>query len=209
VETLLKTGQTKLLKRLLDMDWQKNIDKYWVSACICNRNAYQITDATLWCDYIDFLRFFGKDLHNAKFVCPTDLHAEHNRYMRKKAKADARQELEKQLEKEAEYRQAKERFFGLMFSDELISVRVLESVAELIQEGNVMHHCVGSYHSRTDSLILSACIDGKRIETVEISLSQLKVIQSRGLCNQNTEYHDRIIDLVNRNIPLIEQRLAA
>jgi hypothetical protein len=97
-ETLLKTGQTKLLKRLLDMGWQRNIGKYWASACICNRNAYQITDATLWCDYIDFLRFFGKDLHNAKFVCPTNLHAEHNRYMRKKIKADARQELEKQLE---------------------------------------------------------------------------------------------------------------
>lgn len=27
-ETLIKTKQTKLLKRLLDMGWQKNIDKY-------------------------------------------------------------------------------------------------------------------------------------------------------------------------------------
>lgn len=208
-ETMIKTGQTELLKRLLDMGWQRNIDKYWASVRICIRNGYKIKDATLWCDYIDFLRFFGKDLHNARYVCPTDLKAEHDRYMRKKAKADARQELEKQLEKEAGYRKAKERFFGLVFSDGLISIRVLESVAEIVSEGQKMKHCVGSYHSKADSLILSACIDGKRIETIEISLSQLRVIQSRGVCNTNTEYHNRIIDLVNRNIPLIEERLTA
>ena len=38
-----------------------------------------------------------------------------------------------------------------------------------------------------------------RIETVEFSLSQGKVVQSRGLCNSNTEYHDRIVGLVNAN----------
>jgi hypothetical protein len=208
-ETLLKTGQTKLLKRLLDMGWQRNIDNYWESARICIRNNCTIKDATLWCDYIDFLHFLGKDLHNAKYVCPADLKAEHDRYMRKKEKAEARQELEKQLEKEDEYRKAKERFFGLVFSDGLISIRVLESVKDIIQEGKLMHHCVGSYHSKTDSLILSACIDGKRIETIEISLSKLQVIQSRGVCNTNTKYHERIIKLINNNIPLIEKRLAA
>ncbi|MBS6116638.1 MAG: PcfJ domain-containing protein [[Clostridium] spiroforme] len=71
------------------------------------------------------------------------------------------------------------------------------------------HHCVGSYHSKEDSLILSACIDSKRIETIEVSISQLKVIQSRGVCNKNTKYHNQIINLVEQNIPLIEERLAA
>lgn len=208
-ETMLKTGQTKLLKRLLDMGWQRNIDRYWQSIRICIRNRYTVKDATLWCDYIDFLHFFGKDLHNAKYVCPADLLVEHDRYMQKKAKADAQQELEKQLKKETEYREAKAKFFGLMFSDGLISIRVLESVAEIVLEGKAMHHCVGSYHSKTDSLILSACIEGERIETIEVSLSQLKVIQSRGICNKNTEHHSRIIKLVEKNIPLIEQRLAA
>jgi len=207
-ETLLKTRQNKLLERIMDIGW-KNIDNYWQSIRICIRNGYKIEDATLWCDYIDFLRFLGKDLHNAKYVCPADLKAEHDRYMHKKAQADARQELEKQLEKESEYRKAKEKFFGLMFSDGLISVRVLESIADIVLEGKLMHHCVGGYHSKTDSLILSACIDGQRIETIEVSLSQLKVIQSRGVCNKNTEHHSRIIQLVESNIPLIEERFAA
>ena len=207
-ETLMKTGYTKLLKRIMDSGW-KNIDKYWQSVRICIRNGYKIKDATMWCDYIDFLRFFGKDLYNAKYVCPTDLKAEHDRYMQKKAKADAQAELEKQLEKEAEFKAIKAKFFGLIFSDGHISIRVLESVQEIVAEGQAMHHCVGSYSSKEDSLILSATIDGKRIETVEVSISQLKVIQCRGLCNKNTKHHSQILSLVNNNMPLIEQRLAA
>lgn len=208
METLLKTKQTKLFELFLN-DKSRKIDNYWASIRICIRNGYTIKDAISWCDYIDLLRFFGKDLHNAKYVCPIDLKAEHDRYVIKKAKADALLEIEKQLAKEEDYRQAKEKFFGLMFSDGLINVRVLESVAEIITEGKMMHHCVGSYHSKPDSLILSACIDGKRVETIEISISQLKVIQSRGVCNKNTKYHKQIIALVENNIPLIEQRLAA
>ncbi len=208
METLLKTEHTKLFELFLK-DKSRKIEDYWASICICNRNGYKIKDAILWCDYIDMLRFFGKDLHNAKYVCPTDLKTEHDRYVIKKAKADAQAELEKQLEKEAEFREAKAKFFGLAFSDGLISIRVLESVAEIILEGKLMHHCVGGYHSKTDSLILSAYVDGQKIETIEVSLSQLRVIQSRGVCNKNTEYHDRIVNLVNQNIPLIEKRLAA
>jgi len=42
-----------------------------------------------------------------------------------------------------------------------------------------------------------------------VSLSKLAVVQSRGVCNKNTSYHARIIDLVNRNMSLIQQRIAA
>lgn len=74
-----------------------------------------------------------------------------------------------------------------------------------------MHHCVYSneYYLKPNSLILSATIDGKRVETIEVSLKTLKVLQSRGVCNMNTEYHDRIIELVNKNKRLIRKRMAA
>ncbi len=179
METLLKSGQLSLFKSFLN-DAYRKVDNYWASIRICIRNGYKIKDATLWFDYIDYLRFFGKDLHNAKYVCPSDLHREHDRYMHKKAKADAQKEIEKLREKEEAFRQAKAKFFGLTFSDGLIQVRVLESIEEILLEGKLMHHCVGGYYSKTDSLILSACIDGKKIETIEISLSKLQVIQSRG-----------------------------
>jgi predicted nucleotidyltransferase len=90
-------------------------------------------------------------------------------------------------------------------------VRVLESAEEVMIEGERMHHCVftNSYHLREDSLILSATIDGKRIETVEFSLSRLAVLQCRGVCNTETEYHKRIVALVNSNASLIQKRIAA
>lgn len=189
METLLKTGQTELFKLFLN-DKSRKISDYWASIRICNRNGYKIKDASLWCDYINYLRYFGKDLHNAKYVCPSDLHKEHDRYMDKRTKAETQKEIEKLREKEADFAEAKGKFFGILFSDGTITVRVLESIEEMILEGKFMHHCVGDYYSKADSLILSATIDGKRIETVEISFSRLAVIQSRGVCNKNTEYHD-------------------
>ena len=50
---------------------------------------------------------------------------------------------------------------------------------------------------------------GRRIETIEVSLKTLEVVQCRGLCNENTEYHDRIVNLVNSNVNLIRQRMEA
>ena len=216
VETLLKTGQIKLLKRLLDMGWQRNIDNYWASLRICMRNKYTVSDATMWCDYIDLLRFFGKDLHNARYVCPANLKAEHDRYVQKKRTWQKQQDRikvrEKAIKDEAEFKEMKSRFFGCEFSDGFIHVRVLESVEEIIQEADTMRHCLftNNYHLRADSLILSAYTnDNTKLETIEISLSELKILQCRGLRNQKTEYHDQIVSLVNQNISLIQKRLAA
>jgi hypothetical protein len=213
-ETLLKTGQTGFLEYFSRGNFRQ-IDNYWASIKICIRNSYQVKDASIWCDYIDLLRFFEKDLHNAKYVCPIDLKTEHDRYVRKKREWKKRQDDErakkKALENEARFREMKARFFGIHFTDGLIHVRVLESVEEIIQEGDELHHCVfvSNYHLKPDSLILSACIDGKRIETVELSLTRLKVLQSRGIHNKNTKYHNRIIKLVEKNISLIQKQLAA
>ncbi|WIM92405.1 PcfJ domain-containing protein [Porphyromonas gingivalis] len=101
-------------------------------------------------------------------------------------------------------------FFGIAFTDGTIEVRVLESVEEYLEEGKALHHCVftNEYYLKEKSLILSARIEGKRIETIEASLETMKVIQCRGLQNKNTEYHDRIIDLVHRNIRQIQSRVA-
>lgn len=61
-----------------------------------------------------------------------------------------------------------------------------------------------NYYKRPESLILSARIGEKRIETIEISLKTYSIVQSRGACNKNTPYHDRIVSLMNRNMNLIK-----
>ena len=190
-----------------------DMERYWASVKICIRNGYTISDGSMWRDTIDLLRHFGKDTNSPKYVCPADLKAEHDKLVAKRNLQRERERTEQQrqkaIEDEKNYLKAKGIFFGLVFSDSLICIKVIESVKEMEEEGRMMHHCVGGYHNKANSLILSATIDGKRIETIEVSLKTLKVVQSRGVCNSNTEYHDRIIRLVEDNTELIRQRMNA
>ena len=213
-ETLLKAGQIEVLQRFAGKNFQ-SINDYWNTIKICIRNNYYIEDASIWQDYINLLRFFGKDLRNAKYVCPADLTAEHDRYVKKKREWQKREDREKKqkkaLEDEKKFLEMKSRFFGIQFTDGIIQIRMLESVEEVMHEGDMMHHCVftNEYHLKPDSLILSACVNGKPMETIEFSLSEMKVVQCRGLQNKNTEYHDQIIELVKKNKRMIKQRIAA
>lgn len=213
-ETLLKVKQTSLLKHFI-RSHRRNIDFYWPSIRIAIRNGYIIKDASSWCDLIDLLNHFDKDIHNPKYICPKDLADTHDHYVQKRNKQreqeQQRVQQQKAIENEKQFRELKAKFFGISFSDGELQIRVLESVQDFLEEGTTMHHCVftNNYYLRPDNLILSATIDGKRIETVEISLQTLQVIQSRGICNKNTEHHERIIKLVNKNKKLIRQRIAA
>jgi hypothetical protein len=213
-ETLLKAGQTNVLRHFAGRDFQ-DIDPYWNSIKICIRNNYHISDGNIWCDYIDLLHFFGKDLHNARYVCPADFKAEHDRYVKKKRvwqERERRDEKRKQaLADEAKFHELKSRFFGIEFTDGVIQIHMLGSVEDVMHEGDTLHHCVftNDYHLKPDSLILSACIGDKRLETIEFSLSQMKVVQCRGLLNKNTQYHNQIIELVQKNKRLIKRRMTA
>lgn len=211
-ETLLKAGQYPMLAHEIRSHVCSDA-RYWPSVRICMRQGYLIPDASMWCDYIDLLRYFNKDVLSARYVCPADLEAEHDRLERKKRERLKKEELHRKFrqaqEAEENFRELKSRFFGISFADDTICVRVLESVAEYVQEGELMHHCVyaSAYYSRPDSLILTAQIGEEHIETVEVSLKTFQVVQSRGVCNKPTEYHDRIINLVERNMDLIRRRM--
>ena len=211
-ETLMKAGRTEHLAYFLSR--ARTIDEYWPAYKITLRRGYDITDIALWCDYVDMLRRLGKDTHNAHYVCPKDLQQAHNEILRKlRARQEREQEehkRQKAQEDEARFQKLKAPFFGITFTDGTIQIRVLESVQEYIEEGQALHHCVFSneYHLKEKSLILSARIEGKRVETIEVSLETMQVIQCRGLQNKNTEYHERIIELVHQNIKQIQSRVA-
>lgn len=213
-EMIVKTGQLSVFEYML-LHGNYTL-QYRHAIHICNRNGYKIKDASMWFDYLDLLSFFNLDTHNAHYVCPKDLKAEHDKLMVRKQRIERKKKLEEQLKEAAkwnkEYQTSKGKFFGICFGDEDIIITVLQSVSEFVEESDAMHHCVynNRYFNKPDSLILSAKgKDGKRIETIEISLKTLNIVQSRGACNQNTQYHDRIIGLVRKNIGLIRQRIAS
>ncbi|WP_352406277.1 PcfJ domain-containing protein [Petrimonas sp.] len=210
-ETLLKAFEISLFKECVRDP--KRIDKYWASIKICIRNNYPVKDASIYFDYLGFLEYFEKDLRNAKYVCPANLMKEHDRLSNKKFKIERKkreeEKLKKALENEKKFNELKGRFFGIVFSDEVVSVKVLESIREYIQEGKLMHHCVGhsEYYLKPDTLVMTAIADSKHVATIEFSLKTFKIIQCRGVANQKPKFHDRIIDLVNRNAGLIRNRM--
>ena len=212
-ETLMKAKRYKDLRYFLSKN--RGIDNYWDAYKLVLRHDYEVSDIALWCDYIDMLKRLGKDTRNPKFVCPPDLTTEHDKregeLRRQHEKEEIKRKLQKAMEDEERFQALKSKFFGISFTDGTIQVHVLESVQEHLEEGVAMHHCVFSneYHLKENSLILSATIEGNRIETIEVNLDTLQVVQSRGICNKNTEYHEQIINLVNANRKLIRQRMRA
>ena len=215
-ETLMKANEIELLRYLCFRPTNKaDIDTYWNSIKVANRNGYKVKDSQYWMDYIKMLERCGKDILSPKYICPANLQEEHDRYVRKvyiledrKKKAE---DIRRAQEREASFKEQKEKFFGISINDGEIEVKVLESVEEYRQEAESQHICLFSaaYDQREDSLIFSARIDGRIIETIEVDLKTLKVVQSRGVCNQNTEYHDRIVNLINANTHLIKERITA
>lgn len=211
-ETLLKAKRFELLEKLPTEEMR--ISKYWSSIKIVLRNRYKITDAGIWFDYLQMLSYFGKDLHNSVYVCPKDLKKEHDRYVEKKRVRQRKEELERKRreieEAEEAFKYKIERFLGFHIKSGNIIVKVLETVREFEQEGDILNHCLfeNEYYAKEHSLILSARIDNVPVETIEVNLEKMKIEQSRGLDNKPSEHNKKIVSLVKRHLPQIRKIVA-
>jgi hypothetical protein len=125
----------------------------------------------------------------------------------KKRLIEERQLLEKKKLREREQLailESKSKYFGITFGNDSIFVIVLRTLEDYKHEGDLQKHCVytNSYYGKKDSLVLSARMrdaPDKPVETVEISLSDGRILQCFGKCNQFTEHHQEILDLVSAN----------
>ncbi|MBD5236311.1 MAG: hypothetical protein HDS62_02035 [Bacteroidales bacterium] len=210
IETLMKGGHTKAVRYFINNHYR--LRYCWDSLKVAYRRGYEPTDYSLWCNTISILDRLGRDIRNAKYICPDNLKEAHDQWGRKYQQVERiridREQMIKAKKDEDKFIKEKSRFFNIVIKDSDITISVLNSIEEYRAEGDAMHHCVfsASYYNISDSVILSARDkDGRRIETIEFSLTQGKVVQSRGVCNKNTEFHDRIVSLVNDNASLFKK----
>ena len=93
-------------------------------------------------------------------------------------------------------------FLDVVVKSRNIEIRPLRNVREFFEEGSELCHCVftNKYYQHHDCLILGARVDGKRTETIEIDTKNWRIAQCRGKHNQNSRYHDRIMEVMNNNI---------
>lgn len=214
-ETLIKSNQMDLLHYHLRNTSIKKDGKIWGALKICNRNNYIVKDAKLWVDYLDLLEYYWKDLKSAKYVCPKDLRKAHDKLMSRKQKEIMKKTFEenkKQIGKnQKQFFRAKQHFFGLIFSEKNISISVIETVKEFLEEGCYHNHCVftNEYYKKQNSLILSAKVDGIPTETIQLSLENFEVLQSRGRGNKASKYNRQILSLINRNLHQVRNRMKA
>ena len=185
IETLMKAGNHKAVKYYLDN--RSMLDKCWNSHKIATRQGYKIEDYGLWSDLIVLLDKCRRDIRNAKYICSTNLRTEHDFWLNKSTTEEEKrikaEELSKAKRKEEEFYKNKSCYFGIVIKDKDIEISVLDTIEAYQAEGEAMHHCVFKceYYAKKNSVILLAHDrEGNRIETIEFSLTENKVVQSRG-----------------------------
>ena len=214
-ETLWKCKQFPLL-RAFAYNWNRDYNDVSKMAAvkIVLRHNYHIKDGRMWVDMVNMLERAHKDFRNPKFVCPINLKAGHdkamdlcNKYEEKQRKIKEQMELLEDQKAVKAYEVARKCFMGMVISDGKVVIQVLPTVKDVEQEGNAMHHCVftNKYYKRLDSLLLTAKVNDERVETIEVDLKRYQLVQSRGVCNQNSKYHNEIVSLVNKNMNIIRK----
>lgn len=203
-ETLVKAGQYALAE---DAAYHGIPDDIRPSVRICIRRGYIVRDAQMRRDMVLILSRLGKDIRNHVYVCPDNLEEAHDRRDAKFREMEVRGNLEKMreslAEKNAAYAKRMKDVLSINLTEGSLSIRPLQTLLEFWEEGEYMHRCVytAKYYERQHSLIMTARVDGRRMETVEADTAECVVRQSRGVCNSTTEWHDRTISPVMKNMP--------
>ena len=178
------------------------------------RHHYKFEDVSIWTDTMKLAKHFGIETRNPFYCAPLNLDVLHNSLLKRKAKEEAAKEIEKLAEFEGAYYKHIKPYLDILLKGANVVIVPLKSVKEVYFEGKMMHHCVYEckYWKKNDTLLLSAQVDGKHVETIEFNLKSLKVAQSRGLQNKQTEYHEEILALMKanaKNIKKLTRRKAA
>ncbi len=208
-EILIKSGYGNFLHKL--SYHPELINEFWNQIRIAMRHKYKIKDHSTWLDYLGFLKFMGKDINNPKYICPDDLKYSHDRYLMMKRKLEYKTQAKKKAREDAKanetYIAERHKFFNLEMVEKDMVIKPLKSVYEFFLQQESLNHCVYSskYYTRKGSLILSASINNKPVETIEFSLDSLKVVQARGNCNQPSKHNKRILWVIKQNIPKIAE----
>ena len=215
-ETLMKANEIELLRYLCARPTYKaDIETYWNTIKIANRNGYKVKDSQMWMDYIKMLERCGKDIQSPKYICPSNLQEAHDEYVEKVNRQRRKEQREKvrqqAIEDKARFEELKSRYFGLAMTDGEIEIHSIDSIDDYYKIGEKNHICCGTakYFLKEKTLTLTAYIGEKQIATVEISLDDFRIIQCRAFANGICEYREQIAGIIQANKKMIAERKRA
>ena len=217
-ETLVEIGHTDIAKYFLAKN--KNIESYWAQIKIALRNNYNIfqqvkenwyySGCGLWLDEVDNIRSLGLDDRSPKYICPKNLnkaHGIHNaRVTSIRHSKQALVQLRNDMAKNQHYIKVHKKYLNKIIETNEFIIRPLQDIPEFKTEADKMHHCLFSakYYNRDNSLILTVRDkNNRRLETCEIDIEAKSINQCFGACDQYTEYHNKILNTVKRNMNML------
>lgn len=115
---------------------------------------------TKYSDYLNMKEELGYDMTDSIILHPKDLKAEHDKAVieRNEAAAKKREEKANEMYKEisARFKRANKVYY---YASGKLFVRPAKNAAEIIEEGRILHHCVGgdeylNAHNKKESIIL-------------------------------------------------------
>ena len=217
-EEILRYNKAETLFKIKEYDFlsfciykSSSYYKYYKQILICHKHNYIVKDVSMWIDYIEMLKRFNKDVFNPYYICPVNLKESHDTLMNELNRIIERDKAIKDkqyaIEKEIRYKEGlkvlatkRNKYRNFILNKQGFTIIPLITINQYKEEGNALKHCVHSSHywDRKESIILSARKNGVPIETIEFSLETGQVIQCHGCNNQDTEFHDKIINIVQR-----------
>ena len=192
-ETQLSYGQIETATKYISLQKLLNrIEKYsgcqFATACSSAEQVIRDT-ANTYMDYIGMRLALGYDMNNTVYQQPRDLRAAHDKMVQEsnKEKMDERiREVEQKYSNiRSNYRKLRNIYF---YEDDAYMIRPARSAKEIVEEGRILHHCVGGdnylrKHNDGRSYILMLRFKDKTEEpyiTVEISSNKPEIIQWYG-----------------------------
>ena len=150
-------------------------------------------DSTVLEDYWRMAQREGLNMADGYNMFPPDLMKAHDRVMEIRKAREAAEKAEKLAAENEKLRQGfakqMEKLAAYIWSRDGIIIRPAEQPEELIREGDVLHHCVGTYrnkHAEGRSAIFFIRRESEPDNpwyTLELNLKELTVIQNRGKGN--------------------------
>lgn len=163
-EIQMEAGQIAMVTKYMGLQkFLNHIEKYagcqFGTGCSGAEGRLKST-ADTYMDYLSMRLDQGYDLNNTVYQYPRDLRAAHDEmvYLINKEKLDKRMEEVKWKYPNIQqnYKKLREKYY---FEDDEYLIRPARSAGEIVEEGRILHHCVGgdSYlrkHNNGDSYIL-------------------------------------------------------
>lgn len=192
--SIISPGKQKLELALRYMTLQKflnRIEKYAgaeLGEGMCEyAMARAIHISATYLDYLSMRNSLGYDLRNTVYLYPRDLEAAHQKMIMESQKEEAdkrtREVAEKYPDIKKKYRSLRKKYY---YEDENMVIRPARSAEEIVEEGKILHHCVGSdeylrKHNDGESVILMLRFKTEpNIPYITVEIKETRIIQWYG-----------------------------